>query len=179
MLLYVQKRHVLKSTFHKNIKMILMMHSSFAGLHAVAYSVIEAYETASLSVEDPCDYFAPPNLYMALHLSIALADMGMITTLMAACCERVVATIWFGKYERNGIALGLLLCALTSFATAFEICMIYSVDDFNAKVPSMRIIPPSKSKESEWMFILSIFCNIISIIVMTVTLRINRRRWLT
>ncbi|KAJ1368023.1 hypothetical protein KIN20_029072, partial [Parelaphostrongylus tenuis] len=176
LLLHVQIKYIFGSTFHRNIKIILLLYYSLALLHSAAYTSIQIHAITSSVIKRPCDFFPPTYVYIPLHLTINVSWYGLMFSLMAISCERGVATTRSSKYESKGITLGVFLLAFVVIGVFGTIRYVYSFEDFNVKVWSVLAIPPGAVNRANHVAILNTSIGIICIITLHVFSRINKKR---
>ncbi|KAJ1348833.1 hypothetical protein KIN20_004226 [Parelaphostrongylus tenuis] len=169
-------RHILVSTFHRNIKIILSMYYSSALLQSASFFSAQIYQMASSIMSKPCNFFPPNYTYATFHLLGATATGVMILSLVAMCIERTVATIFSSTYESNGIVLGLCLFVLTIAAAITAVSYVYDMDSFDAKTISMVIVPPAALAKFNRVMILSMIVSFACIVTFHVSSQINKKQ---
>ncbi|KJH40729.1 integral membrane protein Srb [Dictyocaulus viviparus] len=173
---YVLIKYIIGPTFHRNIKLILLIYYSLASFHAIIYSVIQIYALTSSLMNKDCSSFPTTLIYASLHLCIFATNFGLVLCLVALCCERSVATAYFSKYESNGIALALLLLFSTFVGVGLAMFYVYEIDDFKVKVLSFVILPPGAVNEYNQIAIANIIICFLCISILHISSRINRKR---
>uniref|UniRef100_A0A0K0DJN8 CASP-like protein n=1 Tax=Angiostrongylus cantonensis TaxID=6313 RepID=A0A0K0DJN8_ANGCA len=92
------------------------------------------------------------------------------------CCERTVATIRSNKYEDSGIALSLLLLALTIVGVVVAADYAYDTDHFNVKLWSMIYVPPGAEAKFNHVASLNIIICFVCIATFHVLSRFNKKQ---
>ncbi|KAJ1353342.1 hypothetical protein KIN20_009951, partial [Parelaphostrongylus tenuis] len=155
LLLYVQVKYIFNSTFHKNMK-----------IYGIAKSI----------VSKPCDFFPSRYTYAFQHMALVISNHGMIFTMAAMSCERSIATVRSNKYESKGIALGVFLVVLVICAAFASICYVYKIDNFDVKLISTFLVPPSAITRYNHVTMLNFTICVSCVVMFHASSRISRKQ---
>ncbi|KJH48507.1 hypothetical protein DICVIV_05357 [Dictyocaulus viviparus] len=106
----------------------------------------------------------------------AISQVNEVLSLVALCCERCVATIRSSKYERNSVALSVLLIALTALGVVGAIFYVYNIRDFDEQLWSFGILPPGAVEEYNYVAIMNIIISVFCIFIFYISSGINERQ---
>ncbi|CAI4227715.1 unnamed protein product [Auanema sp. JU1783] len=176
-LIYAQQKYVYPTTFHCNIKIILIAYFSNATFHASILSFFLAYQSKLVyDMENFCDIFLSKNWYIFGHLLNFYALVVQSLLQIAACIERALATIHAAEYERKNSKIGFSLTLLAVILPAPIIGILYWNESFIDPQISVLATPPSSYRGVNCAFLLFTISAVGCLVTLQYIAFINRQR---